>query len=345
VKYIKLIQVDGKLPNLALMRLASYYKKQGYGVDFSRSVQKDLFDRNYEYVFASSIFKFSKNRIDRLYKNYPDVILGGTGSNNWNLNVEDYIGDYHKYDYSIYPDYNFSLGFTQRGCRLKCKFCVVPIKEGKNRSVVNSVYDIWRGEGYPKKLHLLDNDFFGQPEELWKKRVKEIQDGNFQVCFNQGINIRLIDEIVAENIAAINFRDDSFKSKRIYTAWDNIGDEKRFFNGVNLLIKHGIKPYQIMAYMLIGYDKRETWERIWYRFNKMVDVGVYPFPMVYDPLQQRKDLKQFQRYAVRQYYRHKTWEEYLYWMKNRSISHIDTTKQGDLYELHSSSTREEVGAV
>jgi hypothetical protein len=33
--------------------------------------------------------------------------------------------------------------------------------------------------------------------------------------------------------------------------------------------------------------------------------------MVYDPLQQRRDLKQFQRYVVRQYYRHKTWEEYL----------------------------------
>ena len=316
-KYIKLIQIDGKLPNLALMKLSAYYKEKNYKVDFSRSVHKDLFDKNYENVFASSIFKFSKNRIKRLKQNYPRAIIGGTGTDNWKLSLEDYIGDYDKYDYSIYPDYDFSLGFTQRGCRLKCKFCVVPIKEGKNRSVVNSVYDIWRGEGYPRKLHLLDNDFFGQPEEQWKLRVKEIQDGKFQVCFNQGINIRLIDETVAENLATLNFRDDSFKSKRIYTAWDNIGDEKRFFKGVDLLIKYGIKPNQIMAYMLIGYDKRETWDRIWYRFNKMVDVGVYPYPMVYDPLQQKTELKQFQRYVVRQYYRHKTWQEYLDFVKGK----------------------------
>ena len=316
-KSVKLVQIDGKLPNLALMRLSSYYKEKGYQVDFTRSVNKDLFDKEYDYVFGSSIFQFSINRINKLKKNYPDAIIGGTGTDNWKLVIEDYIGDYDKLDYSFYPDYNFSLGFTQRGCRLKCKFCVVPIKEGKNRSVVNSVYDIWRGEGYPRKLHLLDNDFFGQPEEQWKLRVKEIQDGKFQVCFNQGINIRLINETVAENLATLNFKDDSFKSKRIYTAWDNIGDEKRFFTGIDLLVKHGISPKNVMAYMLIGYDKRETWERIWYRFNKMVDLGILPYPMVYDPLQQRKDLKQFQRYVVRQYYRHKTWKEYLDFVKGK----------------------------
>src|SRR6266436_1647510 len=38
-----------------------------------------------------------------------------------------------KPDYSLYPKFTGSLGFTQRGCRLSCKFCVVPIKEGKNR--------------------------------------------------------------------------------------------------------------------------------------------------------------------------------------------------------------------
>ena len=63
--------------------------------------------------------------------------------------------------------------------------------------------------------------------------------------------------------------------------------------------------------MLIGYDRRETWERIWYRFNKMIDLGVFPYPMVYDPLQQRKDLKRFQTYVVRRYYKIYSWEEYM----------------------------------
>jgi hypothetical protein len=37
-----------------------------------------------------------------------------------------------------------------------------------------------------------------------------------------------------------------------------------------------------MAYMLIGFDPKETWERIWHRFNRMVDAGIEPYPMVYD---------------------------------------------------------------
>ena len=319
-KNIKLVQIDGKLPNLALMKLSAFFKNQGHNVFFTRSVNPTLFEPKFDMVMASSIFQFSKHRIEKLLLNYPDAIIGGTGTSNWKVKIEDYIGESTELDYSFYPNYEFSLGFTQRGCRLKCKFCVVPTKEGKNHEV-NSVYDIWRGDGHPRKLHLLDNDFFGQPEESWKQRVKEIQDGGFKVCFNQGINIRLIDEVVAENLATLDFRDDSFSTKRIYTAWDNIGDENRFFRGVNLLCNNGIKPNQIMAYMLIGYDRRETWDRIWYRFNKMVDFGVLPYPMVYDPLQQRKDLKQFQRYVVRQYYRHKTWEEYLEYYHSSKINY------------------------
>jgi hypothetical protein len=309
-KNIKLVQIDGKLPNLALMKLSAYFKKQGHNIFFTRSVNHYLTEPEYDMVLASSIFQFSKNRIEKLLHNYPNAILGGTGTSNWKLKIEDIIGESTELDYSFYPNYKFSLGFTQRGCRLKCKFCVVPIKEGKNHEV-NTVYDIWRGEEYPKKLHLLDNDFFGQPVESWKARVKEIQDGGFKVCFNQGINIRLIDDIVAENLATLDFMDDQFKYKRIYTAWDNIGDEKRFFTGIERLQKYGIKPYHITAYMLIGYDRRETWERIWYRFNKMIDLGVFPYPMVYDPLQQRKDLKRFQTYVVRRYYKIYSWEEYM----------------------------------
>ena len=309
MKNIKLIHIDGKLPNLALMRLSSYFKKKNYNVDFTRSVNPTLFDKNYEYVFGSSIFQFSKQRIEKLKKNYPNAIIGGTGTENWQLSVEDFIGNYFEYDYSLYPDFDFSIGFSQRGCRLKCKFCVVPTKEGKNKEndLINT---IWRGEPYPKKIILLDNDFFGQPEEQWKIRLKEIIDGDFEVNFNQGINIRLIDDVVAENLAQIKFKDVTFKNKRLYTAWDNIGDEKRFFKGVETLTKYGVKPYQIMAYMLIGYDKRETWERIFYRLNKIIELGVLPYPMIYDPLGEKKKIKIFQRYIVRGYYRTKTWEEY-----------------------------------
>tara|TARA_B100000242_G_scaffold51896_1_gene31015 strand:+ start:314 stop:1315 length:1002 start_codon:yes stop_codon:yes gene_type:complete len=329
MKRIKLIQIDGKLPNLALMKMSSYFKNQGHEITFTRSVERTLFDLEYDEVYGSSIFLFSKNRIEKLKKNYPNAIIGGTGTDDWRKCIGDHIDlNWNKLDYSLYPDYKFSIGFSQRGCRLKCKFCVVPTKEGKNKAD-QTINEIWRGEPYPKKIHLLDNDFFGQPQNDWEYKINEIKDGNFQVCFNQGINIRLIDDIVAKNLSEIKYRDDSFKHKRIYTAWDNIGDEKRFFQGVDKLTKYGIKTNHIMAYMLIGYDKRETWEKIWYRFNKMVKVGILPYPMVYDPLQNKKDLKLFQRYVIRGDYRHKNYDEYLRHYYNRNINEYNKIMELD----------------
>src|SRR5208337_3425878 len=111
---------------------------------------------------------------------------------------------------------------TQRGCRLSCKFCVVPGKEGKPRTVA-TVADIWRGEPHPKHLHLLDNDFFGQDQ--WRERIAEIRDGGFKVCFNQGINVRAVTDEVAEALATVQYRDMKFKERRLYTAWDNLKDE------------------------------------------------------------------------------------------------------------------------
>jgi hypothetical protein len=98
----------------------------------------------------------------------------------------------------------------------------VPQKEGKNRST-NAIAAIWRGDPHPKKLHLLDNDFFGQPE--WRERIAEIRDGGFKVCLSQGINVRLIDDEACEALATIEYRNTKFNERRLYTAWDNLRDE------------------------------------------------------------------------------------------------------------------------
>ena len=103
---------------------------------------------------------------ERLQAIYPDAIIGGTG---WDdsetaLKVEDIGIHTQEYDYSFYPRFRDSIGYTQRGCRMKCSFCCVPRKEG-GISKAGTVYDIWRGDPYPRHLLLLDNDFFG--EERW----------------------------------------------------------------------------------------------------------------------------------------------------------------------------------
>jgi hypothetical protein len=181
----------------------------------------------------------------------------------------------------------------------------VPQKEGKPKSV-NMISDIWRGEPWPRRLHLLDNDFFGQPE--WKERVAEIRAGNFQVCLSQGINVRMITEESAAALSSIDYRDGTFKHKRLYTAWDNLRDEEVFFSGVSKLEAAGISPKHLMVYMLIGFDICETWEKIWHRFKRMVERGISPYPMVYD--KKRTDLVCFQRWVISGLYRFVPWHEY-----------------------------------
>jgi hypothetical protein len=307
---VTLVQLDGAFPNLALMRLAGWHRGLGDEVTLIRRVADltDLYLPRPDRVYASTIFQFSRDKIAELRAAWPDAIIGGTGLGpaGAGVTLESVVGEAvacHPPDYTDYPHFTGSLGFTQRGCRLSCKFCVVPTKEGKNRAEM-SIADIWRGPPWPRHIHLLDNDFFGQGEDQWRARVDEIKRGGFQVCFNQGINIRLINKSPgsAEALASIPYRDDGFKQKRLYTAWDNLKDEKIFFEGVETLRAAGVPPHHLMVYMLIGYDKNETWDRIHYRFEKMRALGVKPYPMVFDMRATNpglyRDLKHFQRWAI-----------------------------------------------
>ena len=302
--HVRITQIDGKLPNLALMRLAAFHRAQGDQIHFTRSVTRDMFEPEYDQVYGSAIFKFSADRVQRFMVEFPDAIIGGTGTDS-HKTVELVIGARHELDYDLYPDFKASIGFTQRGCRLKCKFCVVPQKEGAPIAD-RTIYEIWRGDPWPRHLHLLDNDFFGGP--AWEDRIREIADGGFKVSFTQGINVRKMTEDVAAALSLVEYRDDDFRRRRLYTAWDNLKDEAVFFRGVDLLEAAGIPAKHIMAFMLIGFDKKETWERIFHRLDRMTERGILPYPMVYD--QSRRDLKQFQRWVVTGLYRAIPFERY-----------------------------------
>jgi len=113
------------------MKLAHWHRSLGDTVTLTRYRRRDLFDPHYDKVYASAIFSESQKCFPHIVNDWPDAIIGGTGSRSWQT-VESIIGhDYEFYDYQDYPDYQPSIGFTIRGCQLNCKFCVVPQKEGK----------------------------------------------------------------------------------------------------------------------------------------------------------------------------------------------------------------------
>lgn len=80
---VLLLQLDGKIPNLALMRIAAHHRQRGDGVELRRAgnwsaVEHGLFDRH-DQVYASLIFERTRPLAERLRTVHPTAIIGGTG--------------------------------------------------------------------------------------------------------------------------------------------------------------------------------------------------------------------------------------------------------------------------
>jgi hypothetical protein len=305
---VLLLHLDGKVPNIALMRLSAHHRALGDAITFRRCdnptvVERQLGDGEWDRVYGSLIFERTRPIGERVKALYPGAILGGTG---WSLTdtLEALGVAALAQDYSIYPAWRQSIGFSQRGCRLRCSFCGVPTKEGAVREE-QTIADIWRGEPYPREIILLDNDFFGQPR--WAERIAELQAGRFRVSFNQGINARMLTDETAAAIASVDYRDDSMRTKRIYTAWDNRKDEARLFKGLEALVRHGVKPDHIMVYVLIGYWPGETHEDRDHRRAKLREFGARPYPM---PYVRTPETIGFQRWVIGAYDKRVAWPEW-----------------------------------
>ena len=336
---VLLCQLDGKIPNLALMKISAYHRTRGDEIRLSLGAQfeRGLFG-DYDLVYASALFQKTLPLVERLKVVYPSAVIGGTGVD-MVTTVEMYGLGGEGLDYSIYPVFRQSIGFTQRGCRMNevtCPFCCVPKKEGRVRGE-GTIPQIWRGEPWPRELLLLDNDFFGHPD--WRQRIREIKDGGFKVSFNQGINARCLTEEAAEAIASVDYRDDSMQVKRIYTAWDSKGDEKRLMDGLNRLVKYGVKPDQIMVYMLIGYWPGETHEQRDYRRRRLREFGARPYPM---PFTRTPELIGFQRFCVGAYDKpSKDWPDGVPWDAWVRAKYqpanlgIRDDHQGEIFEVNS----------
>jgi hypothetical protein len=272
---VGLVQVDGKIPNLALMQICAYHEALG---DTVERYKGELFDHEYGKVYASKIFQFST--LPPLPKN---AIIGGTGIDFFNT-LPPEIAECEP-SYSLEPDCNYHIGFSMKGCRFRCKFCCVPTKEGRPR--INSSIDaLLTNPNGGDRLMLLDNDFFGGAD--WKANLERIIELNLQVCFVQGLNIRILKDEQAELLALCRYRSSKFNMHRLTFAWDRFQDRQLIIDGIERCKRYGIKPENMQFFVLIGFDT--TPEQDLYRVKFLQDQGCYPFAMPYnkfDPYQKR----------------------------------------------------------
>ena len=196
-KSILLIDVDGRLPNMALMKLSTYFKNNGYNIQLER---KEAYDVKPEAVFASSVFNFdfSKQRIKNLRKYYGQAInCGGSGLDLKKSLPEDI--ENCEPDYDLYPELdNRAIGFLTRGCPFSCQFCIVPVKEGKPR-LESDLQSLTRNKR--DKLILLDDNILAY--QNCKDLLEEMVRRKLKVNFNQTLDLTLVDKEKAELLRSI----------------------------------------------------------------------------------------------------------------------------------------------
>lgn len=100
-----------KFPNLALMKISAWHKKQG---DEVKIFTPDLSNK-YNKIYSSKVFTFTAE--DNGLPDDERVIRGGTGYKN-KSELPEFI-EHIMPDYTLYA-LDYSIGFLTRGCVRSC---------------------------------------------------------------------------------------------------------------------------------------------------------------------------------------------------------------------------------
>ena len=311
---IGMIDCDSKnrknpFPNLALMKLSAWHKKQADTVEW----YDPMFGGHYDKVYVSKVFSFSPDYeycIDA-----DEIIYGGSGF------AISMMGGYEYYDKSkdkpldeevehIFPDYSLygitdtAYGFISRGCPRGCSFCHVKDMQGTKAHRVARLSEFWNGQ---KNIVLLDPNISACKE--WREIFQELIDSKATVDFSQGLDIRLMTDEKIEMLAKI-------KTKCVHFAWDRIEDEEIVYPKLEHFKKiTGWDRRKIIVYCLVGDRERKVIDADLHRIYKLRELGAYPYVMIYDKesLPKGHELKKLQRWVNNRFIWESTptFEEYL----------------------------------
>ena len=288
---IGLIDVDGhNFPNLALMRISSYHKGKGDEVEWW---QGNMW--YYDIVYMSKVFSNEYSPDVPEPYNCGKICRGGTGycittengrevfDQKKNIPLPDDI-EHCRPDYSIYPQYDFAIAMTSRGCPRGCPFCIVGKKEGLCSHKVADVSDFWYGQ---KEIVVLDPNITACKDK--KDLLQQYVDTKAKIDFSQGVDIRLIN---GNDIDSLN----KMRLKELHFAWDNPKDDlKDKFKVYAKNAKHKFHGFFGTVYVLVNFDS--TMEENLYRVYTLRDLGFDPFVMIYRKPSAPPEIKKLQRWV------------------------------------------------
>ena len=252
---IGLLDIDGhNFPNLALMKISAYHKALGNSVEWVNHFYQ------YEKVYQSKVFTFSPD--NEFVVNAKEIVKGGTGYD-VKIKLDPWIERWLP-DYSLYPGLKNGYGFLTRGCPNNCSWCVVPRKEG-NIHPYSDIEEILQGK---KSAVLMDNNVLAS--EYGIRQIEKIINLKVKVDFNQGLDARRIDELMAKLLSKVKWL------APLRMACDTENMLPVVINATKLLRKYGCKPSNYFVYLLVN-----DIESALLRAEKLKEYNLDPFAQPY----------------------------------------------------------------
>lgn len=282
---IGLIDIDSKIPNLALMKLSAWHKAQGDDVELTIPVLAPAYDKAY----VSKVFVWTG-----LPEMQGNVEIGGTG---WDVartlprEAEAFCPDY-----DLYVGMDYSVGFLTRGCNRCCPWCIVPEKEGAIKPAAD-IEDFLRH----KRAILLDNNVLSHSWGI--NQIQKIAGMDVRVDFNQGLDARMIDQITAKLLARVKW------IRAIRLACDTQAMKSHIENAVKMLRGAGFKK-EIWCYLLVADNVDDAHDRAEF----LRGLGVTPFAQPYrdrNGTEPNRQAKRFARWVNRrEIFKTVAWKDY-----------------------------------
>ena len=245
---IGILSVDSSYPNLALMKISGYHKSRGDLVEWYNPFS------HYDKVYMAKVFSFTEDYLQWI-TNADQIEKGGTGYDIKKVlpvEIDRMVPDYDLYNL----DKKIAYGFLTRGCPNRCKWCIVPAKEGNITPYMDIEEIAVNGR---KNIILMDNNILASDHGL--RQIEKIVDMGIRVDFNQGLDARLVTDDIAKLLAKVKW------INRIRFGCDTPGQVAECERATDLIDKHGYKG-EYFFYCILLDDFKESFERVNYWKNK-----------------------------------------------------------------------------